>query len=101
MRKWILLMVLFMAGCDGIITSGEVVNKCFVPAHQETTMTPTLDFDGNMTVTTDTVNVPDQWFVVFEKVDEDNRLKQRTVAVDLETYNRFNVGDWIAFDSGE
>lgn len=102
MRKFIVfvavvIFLLLLCGC-GMITSGEVTGKNFVPAHEKTTMVPTTDFDGNITLQSQTDWIPDRWYVTFEKVDEDNRLKSRTVSVDENVYENTKVGDWFALE---
>ena len=95
---WIAL-VLLMLGCSPI-QNGAVTNKEFVPEHQVEVDDPDIEI-GDITIPggSHMETVPDRWYITFGKEDEDGKYKERTVCVDQGTYDRYQYGDWINFDT--
>jgi len=89
----IIILILF-CGCD-TIHEGTITNLTYKPAHTETTITPILDMDGNITLQTSTNYIPDRWYMTFERLnDEETETISRTVRISKEMYYSLNVGDW-------
>jgi hypothetical protein len=85
---------IFLAGCT-VITDGDIGNKEFIPAHEESTLT--MDIEGNPHFNSDFV--PDRWFLTIQKVDEKNGgFLIRRVQVDRETYNRVQLGEYFSIE---
>lgn len=96
----VLFSILFsVLGCVSSIENGEVVATSFVPEHEEEREDPDITI-GDITIHggTYTVTIPDKWFATFEKVDEDGKMKQRTVQITKNKYNSLKVGDWISVE---
>jgi hypothetical protein len=95
-RTILLAVVLCLcAGCAPAITSGELTNKTFTPAHDDTTctfnpMTNSVDWS--------TDHVPDRWTVTFRRMNEKtNEWQYRTISVTKEYYDSVNSGDFVEF----
>jgi len=99
-RRFLVILLLFVCGCSDPITNGEVVNKKFVPEHQIEVDDPDITI-GDFTIPggSHMETVPDRWYVTFAKEDEDGKYKERTVTVDQMTYDQYGRGDWINFDT--
>lgn len=83
-------------GCGPSITSGEVCDRQFEPAHDDASIT--TDMNGNLT--TDIDHVPDRWWVTFRRIDEKTgKWVQRTVQVEKIGYDLTKLGDF--YDTGE
>jgi hypothetical protein len=96
----LLFLVFLLVGCGPTITSGEICDRKFVPEHEETVLSTSLDFQGNPVLDTDTQTVPDQWFLTFRRVDEKTgEWITRTVLVEQCVYENTQMGDF--FDTGE
>lgn len=95
-----LLLVISIVGCGPPpIQDGEVSSKEFVPAHTETDLVPEYDFDMNFTgFTEEEYDVPDKWYVTFKRMDEStNKWRYRTLQIPKNTFDSYEVGDWISF----
>lgn len=81
---------LFIAGCSSI-TDGDVYDREFVAAHEEST----IDYDPiSETFSTGSETVPDKWYISFRKVNEqDGGWLTRRVEVEKSTYDSTNLGD--------
>lgn len=88
--------VLLLAGCSSI-TSGDVCEKDFVPAHDEIAFVPDGTFEGNFT--TDTDHIPDRWYITFRKADEKNGgWRTRKVQVEEDTFKNTQLGDHFSLE---
>ena len=89
--------LLLLTGCGPSITSGDVCDKQFEPAHDVTSLAMSPDGES---FTTETDHIPDRWWVSFRRADEKNGgWIVRTVRVTKETHDTTNIGDF--FDTGE
>lgn len=83
---------LFLAVGCAQIKNGEITNKWFVPAHDITLVrfNPVTEM-----AETYTERVPDRWFILIQKKDEDGTLRERTVSVHPTTYDAVQIGQWF------
>lgn len=100
--RWLWLCVLFLCfGCQPMLKEGEVCGKTFSPAHSETYST--LEYNHLLDMylpATKTDHYPDRYWVKYRKManDETNEYVYGERQVSVETYNHYNVGDYIKFD---
>ena len=98
MRKLILLLALMLLpGCGPPpITSGEVCDRNYSPAHDE----DGLDFDPfTKSLRVETVRVPDRWSLTFKRIDEKTgEWRTRTISVSKEDYEKFPIGSIIHYE---
>ena len=92
---FVLSLSLF-GGC-GQINEGWISTKEFVPAHEEESPVVIGDIDGVPIWGTETIQVPDKWFVTIRRKGEDGSWKWRTVEVAEDTYNSYQIDEWIEF----
>jgi hypothetical protein len=95
----VFVLLVFFPGCGPVITDGKIINKGFIPAHDEDDSTSFQVDDVTITIP-GTRHVPDQWTITFGKVVDDNTGKyvERTLYVTEDTYNHYKPGDWIFFN---
>lgn len=96
----ILAFVIFLSGYEPTITSGEVYDKEFRPAHIEIQYMPTLVYSGK-TVTT--VLVPyvfyyDDRYVVYIKAFDGEAWQTEDFYVPKETWDALEIGDTYGYD---
>ncbi len=85
----LLLMCLLLSGCGPVVKSGNVVDKAFSPAHDDTNWVQIGD-----TGYWDTDHYPDRWFVTIKAKCEDDKYHTTQYQVDKSTYDRLKIGDW-------
>jgi len=91
MYKFILILCLLIMGCGTPINDGIIISKTFEPEHTETMfvfnpLTETLE--------TESYDVPDKWFVTFQKLNEKNEMVQRTIEISQVTYDSLVIGKY-------
>lgn len=91
MYKFILILCLLIMGCGTPINDGIIISKTFEPEHTESTLTydPITESWG-----TEYYDVPDKWFVTFEKLNEQNKKVQRTIEISQATYDSLVIGKY-------
>lgn len=94
--KWFsVLLLLLLVGCiSSPITSGEVVDKQFVQQHQGKHPDIVVSIDPYTVIPGSYYTVPDRWYILIEKINEDDRLKRRKIQVNQDTYDKLSIGDW-------
>lgn len=98
MKKVLLmgLLVFGLYGCSTNITSGEVVDKTFTPAHVQTVIVPTHISNGK---TSTTIMVPytyyysDTWRIKIQQYTEEDGYLTATYRVTEDVYNTVSIGD--------
>lgn len=96
LAAFVLLFVLAFGGCSRI-SEGWVSSRQFVPAHDEEEMVVISEIDGFPIYGTETVHIPDKWFITFRRKTEDDKWKSRTVEVNKSIHDSCEVGDWVEF----
>lgn len=89
----LVLMCCLLVGCGEYIKEGELLEKNFVPAHDEDEQ---VDY-GDGIVMNETEHIPDRWYVTIGKKCEDGNYRTREAEVDQDVYNRYKKGDWVNF----
>jgi len=88
-----------LVGCSPPITNGEVQSRQFIPEHRESNTTYMKVGQVSVPITNH-YTVPDKWYVIIGKEDEDGKWKTRTYQVDQQTYDDNADGDWLDFGDG-
>lgn len=93
--------LVFISGCtQNKITSGEVIDKEFTPAHSKTRMVPVTTFNGK---TSSTILVPyvyhysDNWEITIRDYNEENNELTATYRVTEDIYNSVDIGDEFVY----
>lgn len=105
-KKYIVILLLFttlltLVGCKGKITSGEVVDKNFTPAHTKMLIIPIVYTNGK---TTQTIlqpyfyYYPDVWEVTIVGYDKDGKQKSATYRVTKNVYDDISIGAEFVYD---
>ena len=105
-KRYVAILLVFMTllllvGCKAKITSGEVVDKDFSPAHTQTIMVPIVHTNGKTTYTTIHpffYYYPDTWTVTIMAYDKNSKQKSATYRVTENVYNNINIGDKFVYD---
>lgn len=91
-----LFLIFSLCGCSGKITSGEVVEKWYTPAHTETRLVPLTIYNGK---TSTIIMIPyvyhynDTWNIKIQAWDESEKEMQTAIyRVPEEVYNAVSVG---------
>lgn len=93
---------LFLASCYETETSevleeqAQVINTVYVPAHEDTVPSVSVDADGGVSVDIDTVDVPPFWSITFKCQHGQFTV---TGSKAQEMYNRLKSGDnvWVYY----
>lgn len=98
----VLILSLLLCSCSDEITEGEIYEKEFKPAETITTIIPMVISTGK-TVVTQMIPVirhyPDRYIIRIRKYnEEENTFLYNEYYVDIETYNKANIGDWFIYD---
>lgn len=95
-------LLLVLSGCSGKITSGEVVEKNFTPAHSTSCIIPLVISNGK---TSHVVYVPytyhysDRWEVTIAAWDEkEKEMQTATYRVTEEVYEAVEIGAEFVYD---
>lgn len=93
--------LVFISGCtQNKITSGEVIDKEFTPAHSNTRMVPVTTFNGK---TSRTILVPyayhysDNWEITIRDYNEEKNELTATYRVTEDVYNSVDIGDEFVY----
>lgn len=95
-------LLLGLSGCSGKITSGEVVEKNFTPAHSEVRLIPFVISNGK-SVSTGIIpyvyRYSDRWEVTIAAWDEEEKKMQTaTYRVTEEVYEAVEIGAEFVYD---
>lgn len=95
-------LLLVLSGCSGKITSGEVVEKKFTPAHSEVRLIPFVISNGK-SVSTGIIpyvyRYSDRWEVTIAAWDEEEKKMQTaTYRVTEEVYEAVEIGAEFVYD---
>ena len=95
-------LLLVLSGCSGKITSGEVVEKNFTPAHSETRIIPLVISNGK---TSRVMPIPyvyhysDKWEITIAAWDEkEKEMQTATYRVTEEVYEAVEIGAEFVYD---
>lgn len=91
----VLLILLVLYGCTPTITSGEVIDKEFEPAHVELRYIPVVHSNGKTTYTTTmlyTYYYPDTYRIVIRGVDSSGEQQTERFRVTKEVYDAVTIG---------
>lgn len=95
-------LLLVLSGCSGKITSGEVVEKNFTPAHSEVRLIPVVISNGKSVRTRIIPYVycySDRWEVTIAAWDEEEKKTQTaTYRVTEEVYKAVEIGAEFVYD---
>lgn len=94
---FIVALILGVGGCSPI-REGWITNKEFVPAHQEEEMVQISEIDGIPIYGTETVDVPDSWYLTFRRKKENGEWASRTIKVSKETYDAYETDEWFELE---
>ena len=93
---------LVLSGCSGKITSGEVVEKSYTPAHSETRIIPLVISNGK---TSSVMVIPyiyfysDRWEITIAAWDEkEKKMQTATYRVTEEVYEAVEIGAEFVYD---
>lgn len=89
MKKLALVILLLVFGCNRI-DNGRIIDKQFVPEHEEETPDIVID---DITIPGSSYTIPDKWYIVIENSD-DGRVRRRTLEVTHKEYQKHNLNDW-------
>lgn len=92
--------LLFLSGCSSGITSGEVYEKEFEPAHMETEYRTTVIYTGESVSTAlipYTVYYDDQYVLYIKAFDGENWLTE-DFYVPKAVYDAVQIGDMFEYD---
>lgn len=96
------ILLLGLSGCSGKITSGEVVEKNFTPAHSEVRLIPIVKSNGKSTSTRlvpFVYHYSDRWDVTIAAWDEEEKKMQTaTYRVTEEVYEAAEIGAEFVYD---
>lgn len=95
-----LIFVIILSGCGPAITSGEVYDKEFIPAHSEVQYMSTVIFDGK---TMRTALIPYAFhygdrYVIYIKAFDGENWQTEDFFVPAEVYNALQIGDVFVYD---
>lgn len=94
----IILICLFLAGCDPEVTSGKISKKIFTPHHVENReVLQNIWYNGDVPTfiyETVDVDVPDCWELELEN-EINGKIIKRRIVVTKDTYNSFHESDWF------
>lgn len=95
-----LIFIIILSSCGSAITSGEVYDKEFIPAHSEVQYMPTVIFDGK---TTRTALIPytfyyEDRYVIYIKAFDGENWQAEDFFVPEEVYNALRIGDMFEYD---
>lgn len=90
-------ILLSLAGC-WYAPHGQVVEKYFVPAHDETNVSVSIDADGNLSTHVETDRIPDRWYLRLRR-EQDGQPVYDTACVSWEIYFRAKIGDLYGVES--
>ena len=93
----ILTLTLLLCGCSDKITSGEVIEKNFTPAHTERRLVTTFVYTGKTAIP---ICVPyvfhynDKWEIKIRKYsEEEQKFLYATYTLTEEAYNQIEIGN--------
>lgn len=94
-------LLLVLSGCSGKITSGEVVEKNFTPAHSEVRLIPIVISNGKTCITRVipyTYHYSDRWEITIAAWDEEEKKMQTaTYRVNEGVYESVEIGDEFVY----
>ena len=92
--------VTLLSACNQI-TQGEVYDKEYIPAHNETySVTQTIQV-GDQTIhipQTETRFVPDEYLIYIRKENDKGNFDKAVYSVGRERYDSINIGDEVSFE---
>ncbi len=96
------VLLLVLSGCSCKITSGEVVEKNFTPAHSETRIIPLVISNGktsHVMVIPYVYHYSDRWEITIAAWDEEEKKMQTaTYRVTAEVYKAVEIGAEFVYD---
>lgn len=97
-----LLLVVGLSACGGMITSGEVIDKTYTPAHTQLMIIPVTISSGKSFTT---VMVPyiycysDDWKITIQKYNcVKQEMSSATYRVTKDVYNSVTIGSEFVYD---
>lgn len=96
----LLAAVWVLAGCNQI-TSGEVYDKNFVPAHDETYVVYEYVHTGDDTIRMPVMHkryCPDRYFIYIRKETDKGEYDKACHEVGKERYESIEIGDEVSFE---
>lgn len=95
-------LLLVLSGCCAKITSGEVVEKNYTPAHSEVRLIPLVLSNGkssSVVVAPYTYYYSDRWTVTIAAWDEEaKKMQSATYRVTEEVYEAIEIGAEFVYD---
>lgn len=95
-------LLLALSGCCAKITSGEVVEKNYTPAHSEVRLIPLVLSNGkssSVVVIPYTYYYSDRWTVTIAAWDEEaKKMQSATYRVTEEVYEAVEIGAEFVYD---
>lgn len=93
--------MILLSGCSNKITSGEVIDKTFTPAHTETRLIPVVRSNGKHSYTTLVPYIyhyPDTWKITIRDFDDNGNELTETFRVTEDVYNSVDIEDEFVYD---
>lgn len=94
-------LLILLIGCEPKITSGEVIDKEFVPEHWETHYVTQVRFIGKTAYTTVVpmlYHYPDKWTITIVGYDSNGERVTETFRVSENVYDTVSIGDEFVYD---
>lgn len=96
------VLLLSISACSSKITSGEVVEKNFTPAHREVRLIPIVISNGKTRITSVipyTYHYSDRWEITIAAWDEkEKKMQTATYRVTEEVYEAVEIGAEFVYD---
>lgn len=96
------VLLLSISACSSKITSGEVVEKNFTPAHREVRLIPIVISNGKTCITRVipyTYHYSDRWEITIAAWDEkEKKMQTATYRVTEEVYEAVEIGAEFIYD---
>lgn len=99
---FLVAILLSVTGCKKKITSGEVIEKNYTPAHTSVNVVPIITTNGKSTYTffvPYTYYYPDKWEITIQAWNEENsEMQYATFRVDESVYDKVEIGAEFVYD---